>query len=94
MPLSTFKKPKLGEVRPASVTLQLADRSLKHSRGKGILLKVDKFIFPIDLNVFNMEEDKDIPIIFGRPFLTTRRVLITVQKGDLKLRVQEDKVIF
>ncbi|KAL5554935.1 hypothetical protein UlMin_037171 [Ulmus minor] len=44
------KKLGLGEVKPTTVTLQLADRSIKHPRGiiEDVLVKVDKFIFPAD----------------------------------------------
>ena len=61
MPLSIFKSLGLGEARPTTVTLQLADRSLKHSRGviEDVLVKVDKFIFPADFIVLDMEEDKE-----------------------------------
>ena len=41
-----------------------------------------------------MEEDKEIPIILGRPFLATGRAMIDIQGGELKLRVQEDEVKF
>ena len=41
-----------------------------------------------------MEEDKEIPIILGRPFLATGKAMIDVQRGELKLRVQEDEVKF
>ena len=41
-----------------------------------------------------MEEDKEIHIILGRPFLATSRALIDVQKSELKLTVQEDEVTF
>ena len=96
MPLSIFKRLGLGEARPTTVTLQLADRSLKHLRGiiEDVLVKVDKFIFPADFIVLDMEEDKEIPIILGRPFLATGRELIDVQRGELKLRVQEEEVKF
>ena len=96
MPLSIFKRLGLGEARPTTVTLQLADRSLKHLRGviEDVLVKVDKFIFPANFIVLDMEEDKEIPIILGRPFLATGRVMIDVQRGELKLRVQEDEVKF
>ena len=96
MPLSIFRRLGLGEARPTTVTLQLADRSLKHPRGviEDVLVKVDKFIFPADFIVLYMEEDKEIPIILGRPFLTTGRAMIDVQGGELKLRVQEDEVKF
>ena len=90
MPLSIFKRLGLGEARPTTVTLQLADISLKHPRGiiEDVLVKVDKFIFPADFIVIDMEEDKEIPIILGRPFLATGRAMIDVQRGELKLRVQ------
>ena len=80
MPLSIFRRLGLGEARPTTVTLQLADRSLKHPRGiiEDVLVKVDKFIFPADFIVLDMEEDKEIPIILGRPFLATGRAMIDV----------------
>ena len=59
-----------------------------------VLVKVDKFIFPADFIVLVMEEEKEIPIILGRPFLATGRAMIDVQRGELKLRVQDDEVKF
>ena len=95
-PLSIFRRLGLGEARPITVTLQLANRSLKHPRGviEDVLVKVDKFIFPADFIVLDMEEVKEISIILGRPFLVIGRAMIDVQKGELKLRVQDDEVIF
>ena len=59
-PCHFFKRLGLGEARPTTVTLQLADRSLKHPRGviEDVLVKVDKFIFPAYFIVLDMEEDK------------------------------------
>ena len=39
-----------------------------------------------------MQEDKEVPIILGRPFLATGKAMIDVQKGELRLRVQEEEV--
>ena len=84
MPLSIVKRLGIGEARLTTVTLQLADRSLKHPRvgggggGEDFLVKVDKFIFLADFIVLDMEEDKEIPITLGRPFLATGRVMIDV----------------
>ncbi|XP_062087012.1 uncharacterized protein LOC133793735 [Humulus lupulus] len=71
-------------------------RSVKHPRGiiEDVLVKVDKFIFPADFIVLDMEEDMDVPIILGRPFLATGQALIDVQKGELTLRVQGEEVVF
>ena len=47
MPLSVFKQLRVGECRPTTVTLQLADRYHIYLEGKieDVLVKVDKFIF-------------------------------------------------
>ena len=59
-----------------------------------VLVKVNKFIFPADFIILDMEEDKEIPVILGRPFLATGRAMTDVQRGELKLRVHEDEVKF
>ena len=96
MTWSIFKKLKLGETSPTTVTLQLADRSLTHPRGiiEDVLVKVDKFIFPTDFIILDIQEDKEVSIILGRPLLATGRAMINVQKGELRLRVQEEEVTF
>lgn len=83
-------------MKPTTVSLQLADRSIKHPGGvvEDVLIKVDKFIFLVDFIVLDMEEDQEIPLILGRPFLATGRTLIDVQQGKLILRVQEEQVVF
>ena len=60
MTLTLFRKLGLGEVKPTTISLQLTDRSIKHPRGviEDVLVKVDNFIFPVDLGVLDMEEDK------------------------------------
>ena len=87
MHFSIFRQLGLGEARPTTITLQLADKSLKHPQGviEDVIVKVDKFIFPADFIVLDIEEDKEIPIILS--FLATSRAMIYVQKGELKLRV-------
>ena len=96
MSWSIFNKLKLGEACLTTVTLQLADRSLTHPRGiiEDVLVIVDKFIFPADFIILDMQEDKEVPIILGRPFLATGRAMINVQKEELRLRVQEKEVTF
>ena len=50
MPLISFKKLKLGEAKPTTVTLQLANRALKHPSEviEDVLVKVGTFIFSKD----------------------------------------------
>ncbi|KAL5548484.1 hypothetical protein UlMin_003715 [Ulmus minor] len=96
MPMSIFKKLGIGEARPTTVSLQLADRSIAHPEGKieDVLVKVDKFIFPVDFIVLDYEADLEVPIILGKLFLATGRTLIDVQKGELTMRVQDEHVTF
>ncbi|XP_062086335.1 uncharacterized protein LOC133792444 [Humulus lupulus] len=96
MPMSVFKKLGIGEARPTTVTLQLADRSMAHPEGKieDVLVQVDKFIFPTDFIILDYEADRDVPIILGRPFLATGRTLIDVQNGELTMRVNDQQVTF
>ncbi|KAL5555523.1 hypothetical protein UlMin_037759 [Ulmus minor] len=70
--------------------------SIKHPRGiiEDVLVKVDKFIFPVNFIVLDMEEDREVPLILGRPFLATGRTLIDVHQGKLILRVQDEQVTF
>ncbi|BAU01143.1 hypothetical protein VIGAN_11030900, partial [Vigna angularis var. angularis] len=78
------------------MTLQLADRSIKYPQGvvEDVLVKVDKFLFPMDFVVMEMKEDTEIPLILGRPFMKTARVLIDVDEGKLKVRVEDEEVNF
>jgi len=78
------------------MTLQLADRFLKYPYGvaEDVLVKVDKFIFPVDFVVMDIEEDIEVPLILGRPFMKTAKVIIDVDDGKLKVRVQDDEVNF
>ncbi|XP_022852098.1 uncharacterized protein LOC111373766 [Olea europaea var. sylvestris] len=83
MPMSIFRKLGLGEAKATTVSLQLADRSIKYPRDviENLLVKVDKFIFLADFIIFDMEEDHDIPIILGHSFFATGRALMMC-KGD------------
>ncbi|XP_022865504.1 uncharacterized protein LOC111385354 [Olea europaea var. sylvestris] len=96
MPLSIYKSLELGEIKYTTISLQLTDRSIKRSKEiiEDVLVKVDKFIFPADFIILDMEEDLNIPLILGRPFLATGRALIDVYDGKMILRVDNEQVIF
>ena len=58
-----------------------------------MLVKVDKFIFPIDFIILDMEEDHVVLFILGRPFLATSRALIDVPKGNIVLRINDELLL-
>ena len=96
MPMSVFKQLGIGDAHPTTVTLQLADPSFAHPEGKieDVIIRVDKFVFPADFIILDLEADREVPIILGRPFLVTGRTLIDVQKGELTMRVNEQEITF
>ena len=96
MPLSVVKRLSLRELTPTAMTLQMADRTMAYLEGvlEDVLIKVGKFIFPIDFVVMDMEEDTQVPLLLGRPFLATRATLIDVKKGELTPRVGDEAVHF
>jgi hypothetical protein len=76
LPYTIYEKLGLGELQPTTITLQLADRSIKRPRGilEDVLVKVDKFILLADFIVLDMEESPmplPLPLILGRPFMRT-----------------------
>ncbi|XP_050211760.1 uncharacterized protein LOC126661920 [Mercurialis annua] len=83
-------------VKSTSMVLQLADHSLKRPFGivEDVLVKVDKFIFPVDFVILDYAVDKKCPMILGRPFMNTGRALIDVHGGKLTLRIDEEMVEF
>ncbi|XP_075504399.1 uncharacterized protein LOC142541828 [Primulina tabacum] len=96
MPFSVFKKLGLGKPKPTRMSLQLADRSIKYQRPviEDVLVKVEKFIFPVDFMVLDMEDDLEMPFILGRSFLAMGKALIDVQEGKLRLGVREEEITF
>ena len=91
LPYSVYKQLGLGELKPTNITLSLADRSVKIPKGivEDVLVKVDKFYYPVDFVVLDTEPvaegTNQVPIILGRPFLATSNAIINCQNGVMQL---------
>ncbi|KAM2960454.1 hypothetical protein FF1_030149 [Malus domestica] len=100
MPYSVYLQLGLGELKSTTISLQLADRSVKYPRGivEDILVQIDKLILPADFVVLDMEEapihDRELPILLGRPFMATAKTIIDVQNGLLTMSVLGETVQF
>ena len=44
--------------------------------------------------VIEIEEDKQVPLLLGKPFLATRAALIDIKKRELTLRMGDEAVHF
>ena len=88
---SVYKQLGLGELKPINITLSLADRSVKIPKGivEDVLVKIDKFYYPVDFVVLDTEpiakEPNHVPIILGRPFLATANAIINCRNGVMQL---------
>ncbi|XP_074289161.1 uncharacterized protein LOC141614301 [Silene latifolia] len=95
-PPKVAKRIGIQNLAPTSMTLQLADRSVKHPIGvlEDVPVKVGKLLIPADFVVLDIPEDSHTPIILGRPFLATGGVLIDVKNGRLTFQIEGNNVEF
>ena len=91
LPYFMYKQLGFGELKPTSITLSLADRSIKIPKGtiEDVLIQVDRFYYPVDFVVLNTEPvvvgANHVPIILGRPFLATSNAIINCRNGVMQL---------
>ena len=95
MHFSVYKKLGLGPMREVDQILQFADGSCRQAKGiiDDVLVKVDHILFPIDFVVLEIEEDKDVPLILGRPFLATSNSLLDVKNRCLIVKVNDEDIV-
>ncbi|GKE10889.1 homeodomain-like protein [Tanacetum coccineum] len=96
MPLLTYLNLRLGELAHTKLTVKLADRTVKYPKGiaENVLVGIGKFTFPLYFIIKDMPEDIKVPLILGRPFLSTARAKIDVYKRKITLRVGEERIVF
>ena len=91
MPLSMCRRIGELEILPTRMTLQLADRSITRPYGvmEDVLVKVCQFTFPTDFVIMDIEEDAEIPLILGRPFILIANYVVDMGKGNLEMSVDD-----
>nr|GFA04142.1 reverse transcriptase domain-containing protein [Tanacetum cinerariifolium] len=88
MPLSIWKKLRLPTLNNTKMVLELADQTISKptSVAKNGFVKVGKFYFPVDFVVLDFIADPRVPLILGRPFLSTAHAIINVHEKEIILR--------
>nr|GEV66577.1 hypothetical protein [Tanacetum cinerariifolium] len=78
----------------ALADLELADRTISKLTGvaENVFVKVGKFYFLADFIVLDFIADPRVPLILGRPFLSTAHALIDVYEGEIILRHDEQSL--
>ncbi|GJX33783.1 zinc knuckle CX2CX4HX4C containing protein [Tanacetum coccineum] len=96
MPFSMYKRLGIGKLETIKMNLELADNSKCILKGivRDLLIKIYKFILPIDFIILYVLEGFRMPIILGRPLLTTAHAKTDVFKKSISLEVGNEKVIF
>nr|GEW58026.1 reverse transcriptase domain-containing protein [Tanacetum cinerariifolium] len=94
MPLSIWKKLKLPTLNDTKMVLELTDITISKPTGvaKNVFVKVGKFYFLADFVVLDFIADPRVPLILGRPFLSTAHALIDVYEGEIILRYDEQSI--
>jgi len=89
LPLSLFKRIGIGELKPTEMTLKLVDRTTVHPVGfvKDILVKIEGIYIPTNFMVVDIDEDPQVPILLGRPFLAIAGAIINVKNGRIIFEV-------
>ncbi|XP_019435507.1 PREDICTED: uncharacterized protein LOC109342008 [Lupinus angustifolius] len=85
-PLSMMKRIGGIQLKPTRMSLQLADRSIKYPERvvEDVLVKVGKFLIHVDFVVIDITEDKEIPLILGRPFMRTAKMGIDMENDVIE----------
>nr|GFB47055.1 hypothetical protein [Tanacetum cinerariifolium] len=84
--LSIWTKLRLPTLNDMKMVLELADRTISKPTGVAENVFVSKFYFLADFVVLDFVADPCVPLILGRPFLSTAHALIDVYEGEIILR--------
>nr|GEY72221.1 reverse transcriptase domain-containing protein [Tanacetum cinerariifolium] len=94
IPLSIWKKLRLPTLNDTKMVLELADRTISKPTGvaENVFVKVGKFYFSADFVVLDFVTDPRIPLILGRPFLSTAHVIINVFEREIIIRQNQQSL--
>nr|GFB05161.1 retrovirus-related Pol polyprotein from transposon 17.6 [Tanacetum cinerariifolium] len=87
--------PRLPTLNDTKMVLELGDRTISKPTGvaENVFVKVNKYYFPADFFILDFVADPRVPLILGRPFLSTAHALIDVYE-DTKLALNWEKSHF
>ncbi|GKC43624.1 hypothetical protein Tco_1061346 [Tanacetum coccineum] len=96
MPYSMLLRLNLSDLKPTRMCIELTNKTTQFPKriAENVVVKIDKFIFPVDFVILDMEEDHRIPIILGRPFLATAHAMIDVFNKKISFEVGDETITF
>jgi len=96
MPLSMCRRIGNLKIAPTRMMLQLANCLINKPYGavEDVLIKVRQFTFPVDFVIMDIEDDFDIPLILGSPFMLIAKCVVDMGNGNLEMSVEDQKDTF
>ena len=98
MPKMVFDKLDYSMLTPTTMCLQLADHLIRYPAGiaENIAVRIHDFFVPIDFVVLDMQEERKIPLILGRPFLNNTNATINIGAREIIFTIngQEKRFAF
>nr|GEX10221.1 reverse transcriptase domain-containing protein [Tanacetum cinerariifolium] len=94
MSLSIWNKLKLTTLNDTKMVLELSHRTISKPTGvaENVFMKVGKFYFPTDFVVVDFITDSRVPLILGRPFLSTAHAIINVHEREIIIRQDQQSL--
>nr|GFB36595.1 hypothetical protein [Tanacetum cinerariifolium] len=89
-----IQKLRLPTLNDTKMVLELADRTISKPTGvaENVFVKVGKFYFLADFVILNFVADPRVPIILGRPFLSTAYAIINVFEREIIIRQNQQSL--
>ncbi|GJV58901.1 reverse transcriptase domain-containing protein [Tanacetum coccineum] len=80
------------DLKLTRMCIEFANKTTQFPKGiaENVMVKIDKFVFPVDFVILDMEEDHRIPIILGRSFLATVHAMIDVFNKKISFKVGDE----
>lgn len=98
MPKAVYESLDIKTLKETGMILQLTHRSYRCHLGivEDVLVKVKDLVFPADFYVLVMDSGStsDSTLIFGRPFLQTTSVNVSMNEGRITMEVGNGKIPF
>ncbi|XP_014524551.1 uncharacterized protein LOC106780756 [Vigna radiata var. radiata] len=92
MSVSYLKKIRGLVLKPSNLSVMVADGSTKWPIGmvEDVIVRVEHLEFLVDFIVMDMDTNERIPVILGRPFMRTAKLLMSIYEGRIMLKDQEN----
>lgn len=88
IPLSVVEIIEYLPVELYTTKLQMEDKTYRTHGSSKICVETNKFSFHVDFVILYVNENQKIPLILGRPFMKTTKMLMDIDKGEVNVKIK------